>query len=738
MRKPEADYLVLTAVVSATSMIAFQVAGKATRDALFLSSFPLESLPAVIAASAAVAILAVFGASRLLSTRGPGVVIPYAFGASAILLLAEWTFYRFSPRTIAVVFYLHMAGFGAILISGFWSIISELFDPRTAKAQIGRIAAAGTLGGLIGGIIAERVGTEFSINTMLPVLAALHLLCALLNRRLRSPMSAMVTHPGSDETEAMVKSGLAVLRSEPYLKRLALVVMLGTIGETLLDYVLKDRAVETFSQSQQLIRFFAVFYTGTSLVTFLVQVALSRYFLKQFGVARTISTLPLLVVGGGLGSLIWPGLLPVSLLRGGQSVLRSSLFRSGYEVLFAPVSPVEKRAAKTFVDVSFDKLGDAVGAGVIRLVLLVGLSALSNSRLLTFLAVMLGALSLIMSFRLGRGYVSTLEKSLLNQAANLDMIDVEERTTRATMLRTLGNLELSSVRNLSPGDVERRQPAKDAAEMGEVTKQFSDLQSQSSDVVRAALSRPEALDPLLVGVGIRLLARDDVSEDAVKALRKCVEATVGQLTDALLNAEEDFAIRRRVPRVLAYSVSARAVEGLTRGLYDSRFEVRFSCGRGLSKICALDPTLPMPAESIYAATMEELKVASRLLDMPRVIDRYEDHGEPISGGTSWKSTDVRLEHIFRLLSLNLPREPLQISFQALHTNDKYLRGTALEYLESVLPAGIRESLLEFLEGSFQPSANRRTVDHLTNELMRSRQQIELKLLTPDVPLRKNG
>jgi hypothetical protein len=29
-----------------------------------------------------------------------------------------------------------MAGFGAILISGFWSIISELFDPRTAKAQL--------------------------------------------------------------------------------------------------------------------------------------------------------------------------------------------------------------------------------------------------------------------------------------------------------------------------------------------------------------------------------------------------------------------------------------------------------------------------------------------------------------------------------------------------------------------------------------------------------------------------
>jgi hypothetical protein len=72
-------------------------------------------------------------------------------------------------------------------------------------------------------------------------------------RSAQSPLAsadgAIASHPATGETEAMVKSGIAVLRSETYLKRLALLVMLGTIGETLLDYVLKDRAVETFSQA---------------------------------------------------------------------------------------------------------------------------------------------------------------------------------------------------------------------------------------------------------------------------------------------------------------------------------------------------------------------------------------------------------------------------------------------------------------------------------------------------------
>jgi ATP:ADP antiporter, AAA family len=201
----------------------------------------------------------------------------------------------------------------------------------------------------------------------------------------------------------------------------------------------------------------------------------------------------------------------------------------------------------------------------------------------------------------------------------------------------------------------------------------------------------------------------------------------------LLNAGEDFAVRRRIPRVLAYCPSSRAVDGLMRGLADSRFEVRFSCGRGLSRICSADPTLRPPAESIYSATIQEIATARRLSEIPRVLDRYEDHADAASSEALWNSTDFRLEHIFRLLSLSLSREPLHVAFQALHTNDTYLRGTALEYLESILPAGIRETLLEFLEGPSRPAANRRSADQIAEELMQSRHRIELKLSGAGLP-----
>ena len=49
--------------------------------------------------------------------------------------------------------------------------------------------------------------------------------------------------------------------------------------------------------------------------------------------------------------------------RGGESVFRGSLFRTGYELFFTPIPPHDKRAAKSIIDVGFDRLGDAVGGG---------------------------------------------------------------------------------------------------------------------------------------------------------------------------------------------------------------------------------------------------------------------------------------------------------------------------------------------------------------------------------------
>ena len=87
-----------------------------------------------------------------------------------------------------------------------------------------------------------------------------------------------------------------------------------------------------------------------------------------------------------------------------------------------------------------------------------------------------------------------------------------------------------------------------------------------------------------------------------------------------------------------------------------------------------------------------------------------------------------LAHVFTVLALALPPEPLRVAFRALHTEDPGLRGTALEYLESVLPPGIRERLWPFLEDG-RPSTKgpARPRDQIVADLLRSHRSIVLNL-----------
>jgi hypothetical protein len=173
---------VWAAAIASGAMIAFQVGGKATRDALFLSSFPVTRLPPMVISAAVISLLVVLWAIRRMSRQGPWRFVPGLFATSVVLLLLEWGLLFQVRQAAAVVVYIHFTVLGALLISGFWSMVNERFDPRTAKRQIARIGAAGTIGGVAGGLLSERMATLFSVDYMLPLLALLHLVATIAVR----------------------------------------------------------------------------------------------------------------------------------------------------------------------------------------------------------------------------------------------------------------------------------------------------------------------------------------------------------------------------------------------------------------------------------------------------------------------------------------------------------------------------------------------------------------------------
>jgi len=171
---------------------------------------------------------------------------------------------------------------------------------------------------------------------------------------------------------------------------------------------------------------------------------------------------------------------------------------------------------------------------------------------------------------------------------------------------------------------------------------------------------------------------------------------VGLLTDALVDPARPFAIRRRIARVLATCSSQRAVDGLLLGLDDLRFEVRVNCARSLAAIHQRNPLLTIPTQIVLDAVRRELGVGSHRWHTQHLEDRFELIGLPAESPIP-AAAGPSLAHVFTLLSLVFSAEALRAALNALHA-DPHLRGTALEYLEAVLPRDLWEHLRPFLEG----------------------------------------
>lgn len=727
----------LTAAITSAAIISYQVAAKATRDALFLSSYDFSALPFMMIGSAVLSIILAGLTSRVMARLGPARVMPIGFLVSAALLLVEWGLSGPYRKFTAVAVYLHYAAIGGLLISGFWSFLNERFEPRAAKRELGRITAAGTIGGLLGGLLSERVGGWFSVTAMLPILAGIHVVCALLVRQLR-PLAddpiAVAREAAARESAARgdTSSPVALLRSTPYLQSLVLLVLLVTISEALIDFVFKARAATMYGKGEELLRLFAAFYTGVSLLTVVVQAAFSRIALARFGLAGTVATVPAVVAIGSAGALALPGFLSASVLRGSESVLGNSLYRASYELLFTPIGARDKRSVKTLVDVAAARIGDVLGAGLVQAALMV--FAVGADRPILLAALGLSILAFPVAMALHAGYKHTLEKSLLTRAVQLDLDRIADSTTRSMILQTSGALALSQFLTLPRWD-ERGGPSVAVAETRPTPARIEDpetrrvraLSSRNPGAIVHAL-REAPLTPSLLPVVVPLLAWDDVARDVVGALRRMGPDATEELVARLVDPDCDFAIRRRVPLVLATFRDQRAADGLFRGLSDRRFEVRYRSGRALSHLRDLAPTIMIDAREVFAAALREVAVDTRVWEGQRLLDRMDDAGwSPVVDEVIRDRANRSLEHVFTILSLAMPRKPLQIAFRGLHTDDPLLRGTALEYLETSLPPEIRKRLWPFLEDTRQKRGPTRDPKAALDRLLESSESIAINL-----------
>jgi AAA family ATP:ADP antiporter len=671
------------AILVSGLMMAWQLAAKTTRDSLFLAVFPATALPGAVGAAAVCSILVALLSAKLVHRFGPYRLIPSVYLLGAGLHLLEWLLLSAFPRPAAAFIYVHIMALGPVMLSGFWALASERFDPREARRRFGQITAFGTLGSLAGGLMAERVATLTSSTDLLILLAVLQVAASFALFRFAPAHAAEKSHQSPSFPE--------MISGAPYLVGLAAFVLLVSMSAAGLDFLFRSRAVLQFGKGADLSRFFAIFYTSTSVATFAVQAGLSKFWLKRFGPGSTVATLPVAVTGASVISLLAPGAAAIIVSRGLEQLLRGSLYRSGYELFYTPMPAGERRSIKSVIDIGADRLGEGLAAAAIQLLLVFPAEA-SYQLILAATGLWSGAAAWL-AFRLDRAYVTVLEKGLAKQTVTIAPEEIEDPVTRSIVLRSSASIAAGGQpgqhafedQSIAPGDLTLRR--------------LAELRSKDPLRARAALHGIDLRDPLLVPQVIEMLGRDETARAAHDALSRGVDNIAGQLADRLADPLENEKIRRRLPRVLAASKTPLAWHGLFRQLRDERFEIRQRCARGLEKMLQEHPEFRPEPAAVFELVASELSISRKSLSKAAAASAQEDgEGADLVDEVLRERGSQVMTHVSTLLGLVLPQQSIRLAFRALYTEDAKLRGVALEYLDSVLPKGLREQFAAQIEG----------------------------------------
>ncbi|MGI9430825.1 MAG: hypothetical protein ACR2PQ_01340, partial [Myxococcota bacterium] len=637
------------------------VAGRATRDALFLTHHPASALPAVMLASAVLGLLGAAALSRWVARSGPARVVPIALVVNGVIFLGEWVALERSARPAAAALSMHVTALGPLLTSGFWSVVSERFDPHTAKRNVSRVAGAGALAGVFGGVAAERVASMASIHWTLGLLFVLSLGAAVAVRGVGGPPDADHGGKGRDALEG--SSMLGFLSRHPLLGPMALLMILGAAVDAFVDFALKAEAAAAWPDTQQLVRFFAGFYVATGLLTFAVQVGAGARVLRTFGLGGAMGVMPAAVIATGGLALLTGRFWSVVLVRGIESVASGGLFRSGFELLYTPVSAAVKRPVKAWIDVSARSAGSMLGAGLVMFLLFVTPDL--DTGVIIALAMLASVFLLVGVVRVDRAYVAQLGSSLRSGQISPLELDAEDATTVRTVAHTHMGIDrrtlLAEARAYGESEARKREaetsretPEVDVAEAPDAAPAEApvrgterlhsadpalaraiELGSGDPGRVRSALHASQtasgAEDRRVAAHVIPLLAEPSLARDAEAFLRRVAPRALGQLVDALLDRTEDRGVRLALARIVSGVTERRALEGLWTALEDPDFALRRACAEGAVRLVEHRRELAPRKETVHAQVERELGAA--------VADT--DAIEP----------PLRVEQIFALLSL---------------------------------------------------------------------------------------
>ena len=268
-------------------------------------------------------------------------------------------------------FYVFVGIFSLTLIAQFWSFANDIYVKAEGDRLFPIIAVGATAGAPIGAMLASEL-FSFGISPWLMMQIASGLLL------FHTALYAWVRRRGSGQAKSKSKpsaNGFAMVLSSPYLRLIALLLVILNIINTTGEYVLASLVTARanalaattagFDRGAFIGQFYGDYFLGVNIVSVLLQMFVVSRIVKKLGMGGVLFTLPVVALGAYGLVMAGAGIVMLRWVKTAENASDYSVMNTAKQMLWLPTTREEKYAAKQAIDTFFVRCGDMLSAAVV-------------------------------------------------------------------------------------------------------------------------------------------------------------------------------------------------------------------------------------------------------------------------------------------------------------------------------------------------------------------------------------